>query len=886
MLAISFEKFTLDNGLQVILHQDHTLPMVGVNVWYHVGSKDEQVGRTGFAHLFEHVMFEGSKHHNRDYFEPLQKAGGAINGSTAADRTNYWETIPPGYLELALWLEADRMGFLLDALDQKRFDIQRDVVKNERRQSYENRPYGKAQLLLQPAVFPSPHPYNWPVIGSQEDLEAALLEDVKDFFRKYYAPSNASLAIAGDFDTQEALRLVELYFGDIPPGPDITRVGRMGSTLQGEVDMAMRDRVQLPRLYLVWPSCPMFHSDEAPLDVLATVLADGKSSRLYQELVYERQIARQVIAGNYSQEVAGEFFIEVTANPGHTLDEIQEVVEVELDRIRSEPPSAHELDRAKNRIESEHIRSLERFGGFGGRADQLNHYNVFAADPALINTDIERYRVVAAEELARVATSVLGTDRVRLEVQPQLATKASTRSIDRTDMPKGSAPEVYNPAVPRRERLPNGLNILYAERPHLPMVALGLVLGAGATTDPPESPGLSHMTAALLPEGTHTRTSRQISDEMEFMGSHLDSDANREHVLLSAETLTPHWPQALEVMADVIQNPVFPEREFERVRKQRLADLKRVYDDPAAIAHRASRALVYGPDSIYGHPLTGTEHSIESVTREQLVNQFESHYDPSNATLMVVGDVIRDELLSKANEFLGDWSHAAGGAKQGKSVQEVLPSTSTTIYLADKPGAAQSVIRAGHVTVPRLNPDYYALTLVNYAFGGQATARLFMNLRQGKGYSYGYYSSIDWLTGPSAVFAGGAVETSVTKESVIETLKEFADIRGGRPVSEDEYNGARDGMLRSFPSQFETQGQVLGQLARMVIFGLPDDYYSTVMANLQAVSLEDVHRVAAERISDQHLMVLVVGDRKAVEPGLQELGLPIVVVDYDGRLAS
>ncbi len=292
MFSISHEKSVLSNGLQVILHEDHTLPTTAVNVWYHVGSKDEEIGRTGFAHLFEHVMFEGSKHHNRNYFEPLQKVGGVLNGSTSSDRTNYWETVPSSYLELALWLEADRMGFLLDALDQKRFDIQRDVVKNERRQRYDNTPYGQAHLLLQPAVFPAPHPYSWSVIGSQEDLDAALLDDIKDFFRRHYAPSNASLAIAGDFDPAEAKRLVERYFGDIPPGLPVTRVGRMDSSLKGEVHITTQDKVQLPRLYLVWPSGPMFDQNEAPLELLASVLGDGKSSRLYRSLVYEKQIAR------------------------------------------------------------------------------------------------------------------------------------------------------------------------------------------------------------------------------------------------------------------------------------------------------------------------------------------------------------------------------------------------------------------------------------------------------------------------------------------------------------------------------------------------------------------------------------------------------------------
>ena len=882
MLSIAHEKFTLSNGLEVVLHQDHSLPIVGVNVWYHVGSKDEELGRTGFAHLFEHVMFEGSKHHNKDFFEPLQKAGGVVNGSTTSDRTNYWETVPSNYLELALWLEADRMGFLLDALDQERFDIQRDVVKNERRQSYENRPYGLAHLLLQPAMFPSPHPYSWPVIGSQADLDAASLDDVKAFFRQFYAPTNASLALVGDFDPDKAKRLSERYFGDIAPGPAVNRVGRMDSALRGEVRLQVTDKVQLPRLYLVWPSCPAFDQDEAPLEMVAAVLGDGKSSRLYRSLVYDKQIASDVRIGNYSHEIAGEFHIEITASPGHTLEENQDVVEEEIERIRREPPTEREVSRARNRIESIHTRYLERFGGFGGRADQLNYYNVFTQDPGLINTDIQRYMAATGEDASRVAASVLGGDRVRLAVLPEHAASPLKGTIDRSKMPRGSKAPAYSPPTPLRDKLSNGLNVLFVSKPGLPMVAAGLLLKAGAMTDPSGRPGLANMTAAMVPEGTKSRSSQQISDEMEFLGSHLESEASREHVIVSAESLTSHWPDVLEIMADVVKNPTFPQRELDRLRKELQSDLKRVADDPVTIARRASRALVYGPKSKYGHPHDGTEESVEGLTRSEIVGHFKDRYGPDDATLVVVGDVSQHEMIEVVETHLGDWKQPVTQRKD-EADNEEGHSGPTTIFLADKPGAAQSVIRAGHLTIPRSDTDYYALTMLNYVFGSQPTARLFMNLRQDKGYSYGYYSMIDWVAGLSMLFAGGAVATAVTKESVVETLKEFADIRGARPVTRNEFSAARDGMLKGFPSQFETQGQILGRLSSLAIFDLPDDYYSNYIANLAAVTLEEVHRIGAKRIDDDRLVVLVVGDRKEIEPGLKELGLPMVAVDYGGH---
>ena len=883
MLTIGFDKFTLPNGLEVILHEDHTLPLVAVNVWYNVGSKDEEIGRTGFAHLFEHMMFEGSKNHNKSFFEPLQKVGANLNGSTSSDRTNYWETLPANYLELALWLESDRMGFLLDALDQSRFDIQRDVVKNERRQSYENRPYGTAYLALQPAVYPSPHPYSWPTIGSQEDLEAASLEDVKDFFRLYYAPSNASIVIAGDIDPEEARNSVERYFGDIAPGPPITRLGRMDSDLTGEVTLTMRDKVQLPRLYLVWPTVPLFDPDEAPLDVLAMVLGDGKSSRLSRILVYEKQIARDVSIGNYAQSLAGEFQIQVTANSEQDMREVQEIVEEEVDRLKAEPPTDIELARAKNRIESERVRYLEHIGGFYGVADLLNYYNINAGDPEAINTDLERYREVELEDISRVAGSHIDSARVKLTVLPEVEHTASSDVVDRSVTPVPSATRKFAPPVPTRDRLSNGVDLLVVEKPGLPIVTFGLMLGAGVITDPPGLPGLAHLAATMMPEGTATRSSQQIAEEMEFLGSTLEKHVGREHVLLSAETLTQHWPRALELVADIAKNPSFPDAELDRVRRERLTDLRRIGDDPVAISRRAGRALIYGHDTPYGHHASGTEGAVEEITRDHIASYHRGHYGPANATLLVVGDVTSQEVVQRIEEAFGDWSQETDGTPPGAGSADERDPVPTAIYLADKPGAAQSVINAGHLTIPHGDPDFYAMTLLNYLFGGQPTARLFLNLREDKGYSYGYYSSIEWTSGPSLLSAGGAVQTAVTKESVVETLKEFADIRGQRPVTQEEFDDARDGMFRGFPSHFETQRHLVQQLSHLVAFGLPDDYYSDYIANLEAVSLEGLNEVAARRIDDGHLFALVVGDREVIEPGLQELGLPLVMVDYEGR---
>ncbi|MQF48452.1 insulinase family protein [SAR202 cluster bacterium AC-647-N09_OGT_505m] len=882
MEPISFEKFTLANGLDVILHQDSILPMVAVNVWYHVGSKDEQPGKTGYAHLFEHLMFEGSKNHNSSHFDPLQEVGATLNGSTTPDRTNYWENLPSNYLELALWLESDRMGFLLDALDQRRFDVQRDVVKNERRQSYENRPYGVSSIRLQEAVYPLPHPYHWPTIGFHEDLDAATMEDAKTFFERFYTPSNASLAIAGDFKLDETRKMVERYFGDLAPGPALPRAGRTDSPLQGYASLILHDRVLLPRLSLVWPTVPMFHKDEAPLSFLAAILGDGKSSRLYRTLVYERRIAQSVGVRSGSAEISGDFHIEVTAAAGHTAEEVEEATLVEIQRMRDNPPSTEELTRTKNHIEWQKVHQMGNIGGFGGKANRLNSFNIFAGDPDVMNRDMERYIAVQPDDVSRVAREYLASRRVQMVVLPEPSRSHSGTAIDRTVQPPPAIPRSFLPPVPQRQRLSNGLNILVVEKRGLPAVAFGLLLNTGGAQDPVALPGLAAFATAMLQEGTTTRSSQQIADEFEFMGSQIAAANGRERTVLATETLTRHFPKALELVADLVQNPTFPEEELTRKRSERLTSLRRMRDDPAALAARVAPGLLYGRESAYGHSLNGTEEAIEAISRDDLVEHFQGNYGPESATLAVVGDISMEEVTKLAEERLGAWTGRGQKAAALDGTTSSSGPMSTTLYLMDKPRASQSVIRFGHTGVPRLHPDYPAMTLLNHLFGGQFTARLNLNLRQDKGYSYGYRSWIEWHRQSSLLMAGGGVQTDVTSEAVRETLREFQDIGGGRPVTELEFQVSKAALLRQFPSSFETSWQILEELAQLVSFDLPDDYYRSFTAEIQGVSLEDVRRVALERIINNRLMILVVGDLEAVESSLREIGYPVHLVDHEG----
>lgn len=885
-MHISFEKFTLSNGLDVILHQDRTLPLVSVNVWYHVGSKDEEPGKTGFAHLFEHIMFEGSKNHNKSFFEPLQAIGGNLNGSTNLDRTNYWENVPAQHLELALWLESDRMGFLLEALDQRRLDLQRDVVKNERRQSYENRPYGMSEISIQQATYPAPHPYHWPTIGFHEDLDAATLEDVKAFFRRYYTPRNASLAIAGDFDLEDARGLAERYFSDLPSGEALTRVtASKAPVLSSSKSLTLHDKVFLPRATVVWPTVPRFHADEAALSVLGTILGDGRTARLHRELVYDRRIAHGISVGNSSAEIAGEFRMDITAAAGHAAHEVEEAALVEIEKLKKHLVTAEEMTRAKNRYESASVRQLQSIGGFGGRANRLNSFNVFAGDPDLINRDIQRYLAVQAEDIRNVANKYLKDIRVHMSVLPEPAKRRPVIStpVDRSVQPAPTQPKSFQAPVPQRIKLPNGLEILVVEKRALPVVSIGVLLKTGAVHDPINLPGLASFTTSMLQEGTASRSSTQLADDFEFIGSRLSAGAGREQSMLSSETLTRHWPTALELMSEVLQSPSFPANELERIRKERLTGLQRLKDDPGAMAGRVAPVLAYGVDSSYGHPGGGTEASVSASQRDDLVTFYRNNFRPEEAALLVVGDVSMDEVVQRAGRYLGDWR-----SQSEKRLESVTTASrvaaSSAIYLLDKPGAAQSLIRVVTPGVPRSNPDYWPLLLLNHAFGGQFTARLNMNLRQDKGYSYGYRSSIDWYKNSSLISVGGSVQTAVTREAILETLKELKELQESRPVTEKEFIDAKDAILQEYPSGFETPSGILDQLLRIVSFDLPNDYLQIFPEKVRAVSLDEVRDVAKRWLDMQKLSWLVVGDRKAIEPSLQTLGLPLYSVDHEGTV--
>jgi len=911
MPKIAFQKYTLPNGLDVILHEDHSTPIVGVNVWYHVGSKNERPGRTGFAHLFEHMMFQGSKHYDNDYFGPLQKAGARLNGSTNPDRTNYWETVPSNYLELALWMESDRMGFLLPAMTQAKLDNQRDVVKNERRQSYENRPYGLVYEVILAATFPPDHPYSWPTIGSMADITAASRDDVADFFRRYYHPGNASLCIAGDFDPQQAKRLVEEYFGPIPAGPRVEKLKPWVPELKEETRIKMTDRVGLARLYLNWPSVPIFAPDDAELDILADILAGGKTSRLYRVLVREKQIAQDVQASQNSGEISGGFSVIATARPGHSLEELEKAILAEVQRIQAEPPSAEEVARAVARVESQLVRALESISEFGGRADRLNMYNVYAGDPGYLQKDFDRYVKVAPADVERVAKKYLGGKKMALEVEPgrataitpdpripaaearvQLAKKyheprlpetpAIPEDADRTALPKaGPAPTFKLPPIHRRT-LSNGMRVLVVEKHEFPSVNVNVMFPVGRSSDPAEKLGLAGLLAAVWDEGTTSRTADQIADELANIGASLFVSSDWDMSAVRLYTLKRPLGKALDIFADVLQNPAFPEPELERQRNIALGRLIQARNEPVVLATLAAGATLYGENHPYGRPQYGTPKSLKAVARDDLAAFYRARIRPDRATLIAVGDVTPEEIVLSLEKALAGWKSV--GSPEEPKFPAIPAARPSRVTLVDKPGAAQSVICVCQVGTSRNSPDYFPLVVMNSIFGGQFSSRLNMNLRENKGYTYGARTMFEWrVRQPGPFVATASVQTAVTAPALVEFLKEFHGIVGKRPVTAGELEFNKDYLTRGYPAGFETPGNIASQLETLVQFHLPDDYFNTVVPKITAVTDADVLRAAKQHLDPAHLDVIVVGDRAKIESSLRALpiGKDLTAVHFD-----
>jgi zinc protease len=899
---IAFEKYTLPNGLDVILSRDRRVPMVAVNLWYHVGPANEEPGRTGFAHLFEHMMFQSSLHVPPDsHFKLLEAAGASdINGTTDFDRTNYFQTVPANQLELALWLESDRMGYLLEKVDQTALSNQQDVVRNERRQSVENQPYGLAEEALVQSLYPQGHPYYGNVIGSHEDIQAVKLDDVRRFFRQYYSPNNASLAIVGDFEPARARTLVEKYFGSLKRGPDVPAIKADTPDITSERRKVVTARVELPRVYMAWLTSPILTPGDADADLASNILGGGRSSRLYRSLVYEKQIALSVSAFQYSLILGSIFQIEATARPGHTVEELEKAIEEELAAFRARPPDLREVEQARNTIETSIIGGLERLGGFGGVADRLNSYNHYLGTPDYLAKDIARYRAVSPETIqafareqlsasARVVMHVVAGEpaavpQVPTPPPPSSSAQAGGESINadepwRSEIPGAAPSRPLQLATPLSTTLPNGLTLILSERRGLPIVAANLVLKTGSDANPLDRPGTANFVAAMLDEGTATRDALQIADEVAHLGATLTTGSSMDATTISTRALTKNFPATLALLADVTLNPSFPSAEVERQRASRLASLVQQRDNPAQVAAQVTAAVLYGPKHPYGYSETGTEASVKTLSRDELTAFWKQNFVPNNAALVVAGDISMGELRTLAETAFGNWS-------RGTPAQPRLGAPTTTsarVVIVDKPGSPQTQVRVGSIGAARSSPDFRPIQVMNLALGGLFSSRINMNLREEHGYTYGASSQFAFRRAPGPFQVASGIRTDVTGEAVSEIFKEIQGMVD-RPVSDAELRASKDALANSLPGAFESSANAVNNFSNVFTYDLGLDYYSRYAEQVNAVTAEQILAAARQYLVPSAMIVVAVGDRARIEPELRKLNLGAIELrNTEGR---
>jgi zinc protease len=898
---IAIEKHRLENGLDVLFVEDHRLPRVAVNVWYHVGPVNEEPGRTGFAHLFEHMMFQQSKHVPPDQlFKMLEEVGASdINGTTSFDRTNYFETVPTSELELALWLESDRMGYLLDKVDVAALENQQDVVRNERRQSIENTPFGIVEEAVYQNLYPKGHPYYGYVMGSHADIQAAKLDDVRRFFKQYYSPNNASLAIVGDIDKAATLKLVEKYFGTLKKGPDVPQVQVTTPAISAERRLEVKDRVELPRLYMAWLTPSIFQPGDAEADLASQILGKGKSSRLYRRLVYDKQIAQDVSVYQSSQTLASVFVIQATARPGHSLDELEKETNEVLEALRTQGPEAKEIERAKTAIETDIFRGLERFGGFGGIADRIQTYNHFVKNPDYLAQDVQRYRDVTSAQIQEFAQKYLAsTSRVVIravpgepDFGPAVPTPAKSKVAQsegeavnadeawRNERPAaGNASDVKVPA-PESFQLANGLTVLLHERKNIPVVSAQLVFRSGSGHNPADKPGLAAFTADMLDEGTSTRSSLQFADEMAQIGAAFDVASRRDFSFMSLTSMSSKFAVGLDLIADTILNPTFPQEEIERVRKSRLASLVQLKEDPDEVANRIAALAINGPNDPFGPPSLGTEASVAALKQDELKAFWSEHMKPNNAGLIVSGDIEKDELKTLLEKVFANWKSASSVAP----VQQVSLQSSSRVIVVDKPGAQQTQLRIVLPGVPRSVPEYETIEAMNGIFGGNFSSRINLNLREDKGFTYGAFSAFSFLRGRGWFTAYAPVRSDVTAAALREIFREIGRITE-TPVTADELKLAKKALLGQLPASLETNAGTVGLLAELYEYDLPLDYYTSFSSKVSGVTESAVQEAARKYLIPKNAIVVAVGDRAKIEPELRKLNLgPIEFQDLEGK---
>jgi zinc protease len=880
---IPYTKYVLKNGLTLLVHEDHKAPIVAVNVWYHVGSKNEKPGKTGFAHLFEHLMYNGSEHYNNDYFKAVEPVGATdINGTTSEDRTNYFQNVPVSALDRILWLESDRMGHLVGVIDKPRLDEQRGVVQNEKRLG-ENEPYGKTYITVAENTYPKGHPYSWSVIGSMEDLNAASLDDVKAWFADYYGAANATLVVAGDVNSADVRQRVERFFGDIPSGPPVARSQAWVAKRSGVQRQTMQDRVPQARIIKVWNVSQTGTADATRLGLVTDLLAGGPSSRLYKRLVYRDRIATGVVGFLDDREIGSQVWLWADVQPGGDVRAVEKALDDEVSLLLAKGPTEEELERVRTQARARYVRGIERIGGFGGKSDLLARGQVFLGDPDAYLKDQRQILATSAADLQGAASRWMADGAYVLEVIPFPTYGTVTTDVDRSKLPDASQPPDAPLPPTEQATLSNGLKVVLSQRSSVPVVRFSMVIDGGYASDTPTLPGVSSMTMAMLDQGTTTRSALQMADQLASLGATLSASSDLDAASVRLSVLTEKLEAALDLYSDVVLNPAFPESDLARVKKKTIARIQQEKVEPFSVSLRVLPGLLYGEGHAYAQPLTGsgTEASVAAMTRNELVAFHRTWFKPNHTTLIVVGDINMAALTSRLERVFKAWK---AGDVPAKNIRTVAAQARDQLFIVDRPGAEQSVIIAGQLVPPKKNPDEFAFSTFNDAFGGAFVSRVNMNLREDKHWSYGAGSFAVDARGQRLWFLFAPVQTDKTSESVTEMLKEIRSVTGDRPLTATELQDAKDRQTRTLAGRWESSGAVMGALQEIVTFDLPQDYYTTFAQRVRSVTAADVSTAVSKLVTPGHLVWVVVGDRAKIEAGLKALKIAdIKELDGDGR---
>jgi zinc protease len=883
-LHLTHERFTLPNGLTVLVHEDRKAPVVAVSIWYHVGSKNEPAGKTGFAHLFEHLMFNGTENFDGEWFEPMQQVGATgMNGTTWLDRTNYFQTVPTPALDLALWMESDRMGHLLGAVTQTKLDNQRGVVQNEKRQG-DNQPYGRVNYNLYEGLFPPGHPYRHSTIGSMEDLNAASLEDVHQWFRDYYGPNNAVLSLAGDIDVATAREKVARYFGDIPSGPEVDRVATWLPIRTQNTHEIQHDEVPAVLANRAWVVPGRSTRERALLDLAAAAIGDGKNSRLYLDLIYNRQLATSVSTAVTPFELASVFDLSVVLNPGEEAAVATEAIDRIVAEFLETGPTDEELERTVNGINASIIRRLEQVNG---KAVILAEGELYAGNPLFVQQYLEWVNAATAADVLEVARTYLARGWHQVDVVPAGSYSAAPEGVDRssglppipTNLPTLTFPEIQT------TKLSNGVEVVLAERHAVPVVEMSMQFDAGYAADGGRKLGVASFVMSMLDEGTSSRNALEIAAEAERLGANVAAGSNLDTSSVSLSAIKTKLTESIDLWADVIRNPAFDAGEIERQRLQRISGIAQEKAEPTSLALRLLPPAIYGPGHAYGIPFTGsgTEESVASITREDLVAFKDNWLRPDNARLFITGDTTIEEITPLLESAFSGWS-APPAPIPDKNVAAVVRPSEPRVILIDKPGSPQSFILAGHV-IPGLGTERdIAIEAMNGVLGGSFTARINMNLREEKGWSYGARIQLQAARGDRPMLVYAPVQTDRTGDSLRELVRELNAITTSKPIAQNEMDRVIAGLTRELPGRFETAGAVLGSMITSANYGRPLDYAATLTERYQALSLPDLQSAASDIVHPESLIWVVVGDLSKIRSQVEALDIaPVEVWNDEGE---